>query len=554
MKHMKRRNASAPTTLHRPRCFFLAIGIALCVALCAAISQADHLRQLQADAMANGHAAWGHWGPKMDKYNGWVQHTNRLIPVYTFGMNLDAFQGANSAYRDPKRIKELYGRLPEETLNPKAEYFDQTDVYRLQRAAAAAGKKHIIVVIFDGTDWQTTQAAAIYRSGKIAYTQGRGTGLSFLDYGGTTTDFGFFVSSPHNQGTLHDVDTQKVTNPGGRIRGGYVARLGGAYPWTPGDDPLYIIASRDTSIQHAYTDSAASATSMFSGIKTYNGAVNVDFKGHPVTPIARELQQQGFAIGVVTSVPVSHATPGCTYANNVHRYDYQDVSRDLLGQPSVAHPKTPLPGVDVLLGGGWGEDVSRDRRQGDNFVPGNQYLTDADLESSDVEHGGRYRVVQRSAQAEGRAALLATASLAAQNGQRLLGYFGGNHGHLPFRTADGGFNPVNGIRRMNENYTPADLRENPTLADMAEAALTVLETNPLGFWLMIEAGDVDWANHDNNIDASIGAVISGEAAFDVVIDWVEKHNAWDDTLVIVTADHGHYLVLEDPSVLIEPGE
>ena len=30
---------------------------------------------------------------------------------------------------------------------------------------------------------------------------------------------------------------------------------------------------------------------------------------------------------------------------------------------------------------------------------------------------------------------------------------------------------------------------------------------------MIEAGDVDWANHANNIDNSIGAVISGDDAF-----------------------------------------
>ncbi len=551
---MKRCILEFPATFNRQRCFSLTVGIALCVTLCGATTRADHLRQLQADAMANGHAAWGRWGAKLDKYNGWGQHTNRLIPIYTFGMNLEAFKGANSLYRAPERIKELYGRVPKETHNPGAEYFDQTDVYRLQHAALAAGKKHIIVLIFDGMDWQTTQAAAIHNLQKVAYSEGRGSGLSFLDYRGTSTDFGFFVTSPRNQGTSPDVDTQTVANPGGRLHGGYVSRLGGPYPWMPGDDPLYITASRDARIQHAYTDSAASATSMFSGIKTYNGAVNVDFQGHSVEPISRLFQQQGFSVGVVTSVPLSHATPGCAYANNVHRYDYQDISRDLLGLPSVAHPNDPLPGVDVLLGAGWGEDVSRDKRQGDNFVSGNQYLTDSDLESIDVKHGGRYQVVQRSANVEGRTALLTSSSLAAKNGQRLLGYFGGNHGHLPFRTADGAFDPVNGARRMNDNYSQADLRENPTLADMTEAALTVLETNPRGFWLLIEAGDVDWANHDNNIDASIGAVKSGEAAFDAVIDWVEGHNAWNDTLVIVTADHGHYLVLENPSVLIEPSE
>ena len=41
---------------------------------------------------------------------------------------------------------------------------------------------------------------------------------------------------------------------------------------------------------------------------------------------------------------------------------------------------------------------------------------------------------------------------------------------------------------------------------MTEAAISVLEQNERGFWLMVEAGDVDWANHNNNIDDSIGAV------------------------------------------------
>jgi alkaline phosphatase len=87
---------------------------------------------------------------------------------------------------------------------------------------------------------------------------------------------------------------------------------------------------------------------------------------------------------------------------------------------------------------------------------------------------------------------------------------------------------------------------------MTEAALTVLEKNPKGFWLMVEAGEVDWANHDNNLDNSIGAVKSGAAAFDVIVDWVEKHDAWGETAVIVTADHGHYLFLTQPEALLDP--
>jgi alkaline phosphatase len=69
------------------------------------------------------------------------------------------------------------------------------------------------------------------------------------------------------------------------------------------------------------------------------------------------------------------------------------------------------------------------------------------------------------------------------------------------------------------------------------------------FWLLIEAGDVDWANHDNNLDNSIGAVLSGDVAFRAVTEWVEENGGWKDTVVILTADHGHYFNLAAPEVL-----
>ncbi|OYV85207.1 MAG: hypothetical protein B7Z73_14020, partial [Planctomycetia bacterium 21-64-5] len=278
----------------------------------------DHLRCLQMDALAKGSAPWGHWGLNPRRYAGWTKHSNRLIPVYTFGLSLDGFTGEQSVYRDPAKIEVLYGRLPEGTLNPRADYCDQTDVYHLQRRAVEAGKKYIILLIFDGMDWQTTRAAAIYHSGKVAYDAGRGTGLAFQDYRGVETDFGYFVSSPHNDKTTADVDAQTVTNVGGKIPGGYDYRRGGATPWSVPEEPAYLIG-QSLECKQAVTDSAASATSMTCGIKTFNDAINVAFDGRQGVPLARELQADGFAVGVVTSVPISHATPAAAYANNVWR-------------------------------------------------------------------------------------------------------------------------------------------------------------------------------------------------------------------------------------------
>ena len=56
--------------------------------------------------------------------------------------------------------------------------------------------------------------------------------------------------------------------------------------------------------------------------------------------------------------------------------------------------------------------------------------------------------------------------------------------------------------------------------------------------------------HKNNLDNAIGAVYSGEDAIRTIIDWVEAQSNWDESALIVTADHGHYLVLDDPAALL----
>lgn len=516
--------------------------------------RADHLKDLQATAAKANKAEWGHWGTDESKYSSWSSHSNRLIPIYTFGINLNEYRGNNSLYRDAARIKKLYGFEPQETLNPTAEYLDQTDVARLQVDAYKQGKRRVIVFVFDGMDWQTTYAAAVYKSGKVGYEEGRGTGLHFQDYRGTNTDYGWFVTSPHNEGTNVNVNAQTLVNPGGNKRGGYAWKIAGVYPWSVATSLDYGIGQCAQCTQ-AYTDSAASATSLFSGIKTYNDAVNVDSVGRQVPSVPRRLQKLGYAVGAITSVPISHATPACTYANNVHRNDYQDLTRDLVGLPSISHPKEPLPGLDVLIGGGWGEAHHSDRSQGDNFVSGNTYITDADLKAIDAEQSktGRYQVARRTIEQSGREVLRTAATKAVQNGQRLFGFFGVKGGCLPFQTADGKYDPTFSVNAPAQAYTEADIEENPTLADCALAALTVLSKNSKGFWLMIEAGDVDWANHANNLDNSVGAVLSGDEAFQTVCNWVEAHGGWDDTAVIVTADHGHYLFLNKPMALLPPG-
>lgn len=518
----------------------------------AALTAQDTIANLQSAAVSTKQAAWGHWGPNDEVYSSWTTHSNRLIPVYTFGIDLNSVRGQNSVYRDASRLEKLYGFLPEQTVNLQANYFDQTDVYQLQKMAVKAGKKRVILFVFDGMDWETSRAAAISKLGRNAYQNGRGTGLHFQDYRDVKTDFGFCVTSPHNHGTSVDVDQQRVTKIG-TIRGGYDPILGGPTPWhSVKTDRQYLIGKSKT-VQHAYTDSAASATSLTSGIKTYNASINVDPMGRPVTPLPRRLQEEGFKIGIVSSVPISHATPACAYANNVSRNDYQDLTRELVGQPSIFHAGG-LPGVDVLIGCGWGVSKETDGSQGDNFVPGNKYISAEDLRKIDARNGGRYVISQRTAGLNGETNLKRAVAQAKKNHKRLFGFYGTSEGHLPYQTADGNFDPVvsPGDPKPSpaEAYTKADLHENVTLSQMTLAAVEVLNSRSDRWWLMVESGDVDWANHANNIDNSIGAVHSGDDAFEALVQWIEDHGGWKDTALILTADHGHYLNLNQPEALI----
>lgn len=553
--------------------------LAIAAGLCAqdekpAGNPGDSLSQYQADAIAAKNAKksrpW-HFGsqPAGDIYTNHTSHSNRLIPVYTFGskINMADVAGANSLYRDAAKIKALYGYDAPNTLNPQAEYFDQTDLKKLQADAVNRGVKHLFVVWFDGFDWDTTQAAAAAKSG-ITYSAEKGTGLIFQDYtANNTARFGYYVTSPsQDDPSQMNVNSQTISFDPDITRGGYDALIAGPNPWTPGPlyakAPGYLKGSAGNAADkkgvldagraiHAYTDSSTSAASAFNGVKSYNNSLNVTPDGKPAKTLWHDLQKQGWKLGTVTSVPFNHASPAGPYARNIYRDDYQDIARDMLGQKSVMVQNgqaEQLSGLDVVLGAGFGkveQSFQHAKVQGNNAADGSKYLANADRDAADVKNGGKYVVVQRTSGQSGRDLVLTAATKAAAENHRLFGVFGTTFGHLPYRTADADYKPVAGVK-PKEVYTDADLKENPTLSDMTRAALTVLTAQKgKPFALFVESGDVDFALHDNNLDNAVGAVYSGEAAIQVIIDWVEKNSNWNDSAMIVTADHGHMLHIDD---------
>ena len=82
---------------------------------------------------------------------------------------------------------------------------------------------------------------------------------------------------------------------------------------------------------------------------------------------------------------------------------------DFPGSSSRSRGAPLLPGLDVVMGTGFGIDDHRHVAggQGQNGVPGNLFITDADLAAVNVKNGGKYVVVHTEPSVDGGRALLA---------------------------------------------------------------------------------------------------------------------------------------------------
>jgi alkaline phosphatase len=77
----------------------------------------------------------------------------------------------------------------------------------------------------------------------------------------------------------------------------------------------------------------------------------------------------------------------------------------------------------------------------------------------------------------------------------------------------------------------------PTLNEMCRAAINILDEDPEGFFLVVEGGAVDWASHDNLLGRMIEEQIDFNRCVNTAVEWIDENDAWDHSLIIVTADH-----------------
>jgi len=463
--------------------------------------------------------------------------------------------------------------------------------------------KNTIIMIGDGLGWEMARAAAIYqqiRAGNTGttlsdfYTSGKGTGLNFQTLTGYTqaTTYGTTIAGSNgiynvsnsalNGNTFTNVtgtapirpgfEFNPTFNPGTTPNGGananngvvgnlvgYDPVRGGINPWTAGIDAEYI--------KYSYPDSANTATTLYSGIKTYNAAIGVDIFENPVESVLSRAASLGKSTGIVSSVPVDHATPAAAAANvnNRNKFDGEFPSLDnilqqelRIFQPTVllggGHPLS-TPGNPLPVG------VEPDSIRTNTYITQSTYT---ELRTKPTSNIYDYTFLERGANA---AEVLANtaAQLDPEKGDRLLGLYGarGQDGNLPVSSADGdysttglgmftvystkGLNPDT-LRPLNPGETDTqfiarETDENPTLDDLTQAALSLLGKDPDGFWLMVEAGDIDWAAHDNNLDNLIGTILDFDKAIGSTIEWINQNGGWADNQLIITADHDHYLTL-----------
>lgn len=255
------------------------------------------------------------------------------------------------------------------------------------------------------------------------------------------------------------------------------------------------------------TDSAAAGSAMATGTKIRNGALNIDPEGNELKTISELAHETGRSAGVVSSVQYSHATPASYAVANENRNNYTAIGESMVNAEYL----------DVVMGAGHpmynndGQKIDKpkyDYIAEDTFNAVSNDETDWDF----IDTKSDFEALATGSMDSDKVFGLAPVETTLQQGRS-----GGEAGQLPDEVP------------YNDNV--------PDLATMSSGALNVLGQDDDGFHLMIEGGAIDWTGHANDTTRNIEETQDFNKAVDAVVDWVETNSSWDDTLLVVTADH-----------------
>lgn len=229
-------------------------------------------------------------------------------------------------------------------------------------------------------------------------------------------------------------------------------------------------------------DSASTATSISTGHKTYSGTINMDESMTvKYETIAEQLKDEGYDIGVVSSVNLNHATPAAFYCHQPSRNNYYEIGEELIASD-----------FDYFAGGALLKPEGADGDQENLY---------------DKAEKAGYKVVNTQAEAE---------KISSKDEKVLL---------VSEKLADGDSISYENDRANGEW----------ALADYVDKGIEVLSDNDKGFFMMVEGGKIDWACHANDAGSAINDTIALADAVNEAIEFANQHP--DETLILVTGDH-----------------
>lgn len=274
------------------------------------------------------------------------------------------------------------------------------------------------------------------------------------------------------------------------------------------------------------TDSAPSMAAYMTGVKANNEVISMSAStsardasgksyvsgadstcpsgnGTPADTLLEIMKAKGYSTGVVTTTRITHATPAATYSHICHRDGENNIAAQLTPKGAGFNSKLS-DGVDVIFGGG--------RR---HFLP----KTDADSKRSD----SRDLVAEFKAAGYAYAANFADFDKLSSSAPKVVGLF--NKDHMTYDL-------------------DRDAAKEPSLAQMTTKAIDLLNSKKSGFFLMVEGGRIDHALHANNARRALQETVAFDDAVKVALDKMQQVDpGLKNTLVVVTADHDHSILL-----------
>jgi len=288
-------------------------------------------------------------------------------------------------------------------------------------------------------------------------------------------------------------------------------------------------------------DSAGTMTAIISGVKTDVGVVGVDedviledcssMAGNQLITALELAEIAGLSTGILSTARITHATPAAAYAKSPSR-DWEDISNMPLeavvagcedialqlinfeGNLEARFEGADINGIDVVMGGG--------RR---HFLPRDAESNSLDA-SSPVEGD---RTDGRNLIKEWQALYPQGVYIDRQQGFDALDI----NSEVPV------FGLFNESHMLYEADRANDIGGEPSLSEMTKVSLDILDKNPKGYFLLVESGRIDHGHHANSAYNALTDTIEFSRAIQAAVD----HSNPDETLIIVTADHGHVFTI-----------